>query len=305
MYILAKFFEKRAYQEDFMNGNLYLSSLSTFKKTYPEKELEEAILRGDKRAEGLLKLQHNNSQRDVFEGTVATLPPNSIPELPEDFRLNLCRDIMIQSLGYDYCNLMCFCKIEYCRKIINGKLVYKYQEPKMKDFGDYVVIIKKPKVFLQRVEKAISEKGYDYICGSVNYHPITFNGGLAEHKNSMIISTHNSFDISDLMQRDQSKRIDYDAFDKCNAYKSQNEWRLVVDNHVANDQPLRINVGDLSDVVIRTRRDNLAEKLQRHLGKYEISPIQDGYFGNISRASMREQFYQMGENKGYLTATIG
>lgn len=38
-YILTKFFEKKSYQEDFIKGNFYLSSLATFTKTYAERGL--------------------------------------------------------------------------------------------------------------------------------------------------------------------------------------------------------------------------------------------------------------------------
>lgn len=46
-YILTKFFEKKSYQEDFIKGNFYLSSLATFTKTYAERGLMEAAAQGD------------------------------------------------------------------------------------------------------------------------------------------------------------------------------------------------------------------------------------------------------------------
>ena len=45
-YILTKFFEKKSYQEDFIKGNFYLSSLATFTKTYAERGLMEAAAQG-------------------------------------------------------------------------------------------------------------------------------------------------------------------------------------------------------------------------------------------------------------------
>lgn len=47
-YILTKFFEKKSYQEDFIKGNFYLSSLATFTKTYAERGLIEAAAQGDR-----------------------------------------------------------------------------------------------------------------------------------------------------------------------------------------------------------------------------------------------------------------
>lgn len=51
-YILTKFFEKKSYQEDFIKGNFYLSSLATFTKTYAERGLIEAAAQGDRYAKG-------------------------------------------------------------------------------------------------------------------------------------------------------------------------------------------------------------------------------------------------------------
>lgn len=72
-YILTKFFEKKSYQEDFIKGNFYLSSLATFTKTYAERGLIEAAAQGDRYAKGILDKQRNKSQRDVLEGTIASM----------------------------------------------------------------------------------------------------------------------------------------------------------------------------------------------------------------------------------------
>lgn len=303
MYVLTKFFENKDFQDDFVNGNWYLSSLSAFTKTYAERGLRKAIMNGDKVAEELLRKQQNKSQRDIFEGTMASVAPDQVPELPDDFRSAMCTDVMIKALGYNYCNLMCFCQVEYQRRLINGRLGTEWNEPDMQAFGDFAVIIKNPDELVRRIDTAIRKLGYQYICGKVNYHPMTFQGSLAEPKPSITFSMDCPIEIENILQR--SKRIDYDVFDKCEVYQAQNEWRIAINNHAANEQPLRIMIGDLSDIVVKVKREYLADKLSKLLSEFRIHPLQEGYSGNISRDEMKEDFYRMGEYKGYLMATIG
>lgn len=183
-YILTKFFEKKSYQEDFIKGNFYLSSLATFTKTYAERGLMEAAAQGDRYAREILKKQRNKSQRDVLEGTIASIPPSRAKEFPADMRSVMCTDMMIRALGYDYCNVMCFCKMEYRQQIVKGKMSIAWHESNMKDFGEYAIIVKNPKEFIRRLDKAISNKNYQYICGDVNYHPMTLNNKPVNNKHS-------------------------------------------------------------------------------------------------------------------------
>ena len=302
-YILTKFFEKKSYQEDFIKGNFYLSSLSTFTKTYAERGLMEAVARGDKYARDILNKQRNKSQRDVLEGTIASIPPGQAKEFPAEMRAVMCTDIMIRALGYDYCNVMCFCKIEYRQRIFEEKMIVDWNEPNMKDFGEYAVIVKNPKEFIRRIDNAISDQNYQYICGDVNYHPMTLNNKPVNNKHSITFGLDKPIIIKDFLKR--SKRMDYDAFDKCDSYRNQNEWRIAVNNGVADEQPLRINVGNLSDIVEKVDRRDLANKMRELFLDFEIFPMEKGYFGNVSRAEMKEAFYCLGENKGNIMVNIG
>lgn len=101
-YILTKFFEKKSYQEDFIKGNFYLSSLATFTKTYAERGLIEAAAQGDRYAKGILDRQRNKSQRDVLEGTIASIPPSRAKEFPAEMREVMCTDVMIRACEEDY-----------------------------------------------------------------------------------------------------------------------------------------------------------------------------------------------------------
>ena len=235
-YILTKFFEKKSYQEDFIKGNFYLSSLATFTKTYAERGLIEAAAQGDRYAKGILDRQRNKSQRDVLEGTIASIPPSRVKEFPAEMREVMCTDVMIRALGYNYCNVMCFCKMEYRQQIFKEKMSIDWNEPNMKDFGEYAIIVKNPKEFIRRIDNAINNQNYQYICGDVNYHPMTLNNKPVNNKHSMTLGLDKPVLVKDFLKR--SKKIDYDAFDKCDYYKNQNEWRIVVNNGVADEQPL-------------------------------------------------------------------
>lgn len=303
MFVLTKFFEKKEYQEDFVKGNFYLSSLSAYTKTYSERALRSAVSKGDQLAEDLLKKQQNISQRDIFEGTMASVSPDLIPELPEDYRSVMCTDIMIQALGYNYCKLMCFCKMEYHLHPANDTLEVRWNEPDMKDFGEYAVIIKDSEELVRRIDAAMSRQGYRYICGDVRYHPVTFRDENAERKHSITFVAQSPIAIDDILRR--GKRHDYDVFDKSEVYKDQQEWRIAVNNGIADEQPLRINVGDLSDIVVKVRRGELTDRMNRLLTKWKIHPMIEEYVGNISRIEMRDEFYHMGEDKGNLLMTIG
>lgn len=106
---------------------------------------------------------------------------NQIQSFGIDY-LTMCTDMMIRALGYDYCNVMCFCKMEYRQQIVKGKMSIAWHESNMKDFGEYAIIVKNPKEFIRRLDKAISNKNYQYICGDVNYHPMTLNNKPVNNK---------------------------------------------------------------------------------------------------------------------------
>ena len=134
--------------------------MATFTKTYAERGLIEAAAQGDRYAKGILDRQRNKSQRDVLEGTIASIPPSRAKEFPAEMREVMCTDVMIRALGYNYCNVMCFCKMEYRQQIFKEKMSIDWNETNMKDFGEYAIIVKNPKVG-QEIENAkfIRDKG--------------------------------------------------------------------------------------------------------------------------------------------------
>lgn len=303
-YILTKFFAQKEYQQAFVRGDFYLSSLSAFTKVYSERALIAAVMQGDNYAKMLLEKQRNRSQRDILEGTIASIPPDQIPELPDKMRKMIDTDVMIRALGYDYCNVMCFCKMEYRFQMLEKIIRIDWDEPNMKDFGEYAIIVKDPKELIRRIDMAVKRQNYQYVCGDVNYHPRTFNHkAITRNKPSVSLQLEKPIEMNAILK--QGKRVDYDAFDKCDIYKNQYEWRLAINNGAADEQPLQISVGDLSDIVEMVDRSSLADKMHELFMTAAIFPMEEGYYGNTSRAEMREAFYHLGEDKGYYIITLG
>lgn len=155
MYILTKFFSTRQFQDDFMNGSLYLSSMSEFTKIYPERALQEAASTGDEKAQQQLDKLHNNNQRDVFEGTIADMNRLHSDWIIGDMKDAVICDLKARAVGYQYCNIQCFCKMDYKRSLNSvGRLQWDWDEPDMSKFGDYAVIIKDQEEFIRRVTNA-------------------------------------------------------------------------------------------------------------------------------------------------------
>ncbi len=51
------------------------------------------------------------------------------------------------------------------------------------------------------------------------------------------------------------------AFTKRNQYAHQKEFRLAFDTNTIGNEPLTLNVGDISDIALAVNRNNLDDKL--------------------------------------------
>lgn len=301
MYVLTKFFGTEQYQKELVEGDLYLSSLAEYSKIVPERGLEEAARNGDSFAAQLLAKIRNTEQMDIFEGAVASVSPNKVPEIQQsDLKDHVCRDVVLKAKRYDYCNVACFCRIDYELSRMPGATILHWNEPDMKAFGDYAIIVKNPMEFLRKLQVGIDKLGYKCLCGPVNYHQLTLNVKKAPNKNSLILRRDDSVEIDSY-----TRKFNYDAFDKMNRYKKQHEWRIIVNNDIKNEDLLRIPLGDLSDIVLPVKRAEFGTVLDELLRKSQVLPVRDGYYGNFSREEMRKQFYEMGDNRCYLMITVG
>lgn len=304
MYVLTKFFTNRKFQSEFMAGSLYLSSMTEFTRTFPERGLQEAADKGDESAAELLKKQRKNSQRDIFEGTIADIDSKHIDWIQDDFRDLVVCDVKARALGYAYCNIQCFCMMEYNYGFRqDGRLVCSWEEPDMRDFGEYAVIIKDQAEFIRRVGLAAEKEGYQYLCGTVNYHPLMQGGRRVVSGNLVHIMREDAICVDDLLEH--AENMKYDAFDKWDKYSAQQEWRIVINTGDRKDAAIRLEIGDLSDIAVKTTVENLPGRLNKILRTFSCCNSDREYVGNVSREEMRDEFYRIGGNKAFMFATLG
>lgn len=304
MYILTKFFSNSQFQKEFMNGSLYLSSMSEFTKIPSERALKEAADAGDRTAREQLDKLHNDDQRDVFEGTVADFNRRHVEWLPKDMKDVTVCDLKARAAGYQYCNIQCFCRMN-CRYDYDsaGRFRRSWNEPDMSSFGDHAVIIMDQEEFVRRVVNAAKAAGCQVICGPVNYHPLMDGDKETVSGRLCTVQSEDAVPINDLLS-DANVRC-YDAFDKWDKFKKQNEWRIVINNNQHSDKFYRLEVGPLDDIARKVKVKNLATTMNRLLAGFKIKNSVDGYIGNITREAMRDEFYHMGEDKAYMLAVLG
>lgn len=309
MKILTKFFANKYYRDQFVDGSLYLSSLTEYTKVISERYLKELADNGCKEAQAELGKLRNREQRDVFEGTIATVPNNfyidaNTPLLPSNFADYRVCDERIRAKGYDFCNVQCFCMMDCKYEFGEYGCQRGIDIPNMEAFGQYAIIVLNPEKFVKKIIEAAEKAGYAVLTGPVSYHPLkngekTIVGGSFLH-----LQREDSIFLGDELNvlNDEQK---YDAFDKWERYSNQMEWRIVVNKYVAEDKPIRLEVGDLSGIVAKCDAKEFEAKIIKLLQKHRIVNEVNGFEGNIQRDKMRDEFYALGNKEGYIVATLG
>ena len=311
-YILMKFISKKEFLDDFLKGSLYMNSLYYFWNEYPlevakRKKKEILVSNPEINPDELLIPLENSApagQMDLFEGTISTADGDKMG-FEKNFTDVLMTDIMLRSIGYKYCNVLCFYRLDLTITPFGRNVAVKYNlNSQMNEFGEYVVIIDDEVELLRRINTAIKkEANYRYLCGSVNYRKFKKSGTNARNGNSLTVKVEMEVDITEepLKSAIISRR---DCFDKTERYCNQKEWRLALYRGVKSTDAYRLEIGDISDIVHYVRSDNLNEELQRTI-QMGIKQGAGGYYGNISRKEMKELFYQLGDNKAEVFGIIG
>jgi hypothetical protein len=96
----------------------------------------------------------------------------------------------------------------------------------------------------------------------------------------------------------------WDCFDKGCQYRGQNEWRIVLYRGEKSTVAYKLEVGDLSDIIRWFPIDQFQKNIGENVNLYGMSDLK-GWYGNIHRDEMREAFYELGERKTTMFATIG
>jgi hypothetical protein len=263
MSVLLKF-TKSEFANSYLKGDLYLSSLTCYTNM---KTVGNGV----------------NGQYDFSEGLAASVPKNILDSILKErpFEDYIMHDVRFRVKAYDYCNLLCFYRIDtfstvvpiYVNKsypyrvknnpVLSPQLTHVVQVPdnKMKSFGDIVIIIKDEETFTKRVLAAIEKAGGECVIGDIRYHDIQDRLEPAK------IGGHNISLISDqeyLLANILTGRNDvirYGCLDKYSKYAHQKEWRICWLPSINNHEAKWLRVGDLSDIIEIVSSKKIEDKL--------------------------------------------
>lgn len=147
MFDLIRFFEKKEYVADFLNGDFYMNSIGHFWG------LSSAV------------------QNDIVEGIGESLDTKSFKNqygenFIQVFEDHLLLPIMNRIEAMKYVHVCCLSLHEYDD---NAKIVSKIPS-EMRKMGNYAVRVKNVRVFVDRIFEKVKSKGLYGLMGPVDYH---------------------------------------------------------------------------------------------------------------------------------------
>lgn len=218
IFTLVKFFREQTHLDDFLNGSLYMNTLVFFQN-------EE---------------QDNESVYDKYESTSVHWQPdqiemkfNEIVITPND----LAGPVIMQTKAFENYKIFCMYAInsgnfqelndENYEQFIDTLRIDKEN----KNFGDFCVIVTDVKEFLNRVKNSVKKKNLSMNAKLVNYYDAnSFNGSF------------NGIEA---------------IFHKRSSYAHQNEYRIVVNNDISDNQAYRLEIGDIRDICSISSMDEI------------------------------------------------
>ena len=170
----------------------------------------------------------------------------------------------------------------------------------MSGFGQYVAIISDLSEFVRRVEQKVKSDGLVYAAGPVKYHKVRHSGRTAEayEKHHALIMREDAIPITTI----PDLKITKDCFNKNIVYESQKEWRVALYHGSKDIDTYRLEVGDLSDIVIGTDTEHLTACIDQLLRESKIRSC-IGYFGD--RKKLREELLKAGDNMVHQFMVVG
>ena len=222
IFYMAKVFNKLEHADKFIQGEMYCNRLSWFKK------LEDRDGRGDT-DEGAIVLQLEGlsmtlEARDLDTGEVVdrhtmqgfAAPPVLVPE------------------WFDHINVLCMFaahKGDFQHEPSEGYLDHLREHLKMPEkyvrLGEHAVVITNVTEFLKRVEKAAHRAGYGILWGLVKYY------------DPQVGTPPIRSDIETI-------------FCKSEEYAYQREFRFAIDTGTTEGGAISLDIGDISDIALRT-----------------------------------------------------
>ena len=205
---LVKIFDEKKYALDFMKGKIFANRLSYFRR------LDE---------------KQNANRGDKHEAVISWVQPK-YANLTINGRniTQLAGPISIQMTRHDHINI-------YCMYTGHSGEFESLTEENLSDFkkyleisedclklGKYAVVVTQCKTFIDRVRNAAKSNNYECQARLVDYYdPNIFSGSFSE------------FDA---------------VFKKRNEFSHQKEFRFAFDTGVSGDNPLILDIGDITDI---------------------------------------------------------
>ena len=279
--------DKLKYLHDFLNGNLYMNTLSYFWNEYtPNKNEGMAGLATIPNTIPRAISQAPKGQADLLEGTVGMTPAENTV-LAKTFKEHLLTDPIYRAKGFGYCNVLCFYRLDYQSFLTAGHKIITYDTSSaMNSFGQYVVIIKDEQELIRRISKKVEKEKFKFICGNVNYKHLR-NEEILKRTHHIVIKSGVEINLEEIKDNIINQ---WDCFDKDYIYAYQNEWRVALYRGAKSTEAFTLKVGNLRDICEWVHISDLNKYLERML-KSKIKPGAVGYYGNIQRKELRNLFY--------------
>ena len=271
-FTLIKYFGKKKYAELFMRGKIYMNYLGYFWDP----------------------LNGYAEQHDIHEGIVLATNRSQIDGVLGEY---LVCDPMFRAEGYKYCNLACFYRIDIeAFPVQNRNFLLHWQDyANMKEFGEWVVIIKDVDELMRRVDEAVQIEKFKYCAGDVSYYR-----DIKPDVHSMILQADLPIDLHNMSDGQK-----FDSFYKTYKYQNQKEWRISLYRGLKEECSYTLNVGNLDDIACLTNIQDMSDHFSMLLSSHSVRPNWDYYYrGNVTRDELRDLFIALGDYQAKMSLTV-
>lgn len=302
-HVLLKFISKEKYAEDFLNGNFYMNTLYYFWDQKPieeAKEEREMLIKAnpEENPDNIIVPIRNklpSAQADTLEGIVgygSHAPFNLVFG-----ERNMLSDCMYQAVGFQYCNVLCFYRLDY--KFHAPIFCHDALDDDMTEFGEYVIIVKDKLELIKRIERVVGDM--KFLCGDVEYKAPIKNGEetYISNRHHILVRQEPTENVSSIQTEEG------DCFTKFDKYAWQKEWRVALYRGRKDTRAFTLKVGSIRDIADCRRAEKLLPEVEQMLIAGDIKFSRGGYYGNISRPKMRKKFYRLGGKKVNVFSFIG
>ncbi len=223
-FFLVKFFETEQYATDFMRGRLYCNRVSWFKN---------------------LEVEENSGRADNSEGVVGLFSPEDTSVIIDGQNLSkdLTAPVQLQDKSLDHYHLFCLYRghsgdldLGVIHDNIDGLKRQLMIPAAALSLGKYAVFVSNAQEFMTRVQSAVKRKAYGLFRWHVNYYDSNVGNLWIPGWRAL--------------------------FYKKDQYSYQQEYRFVFKTGTEGDDPLCLDLGDLSDITFRMESAEINSAIQ-------------------------------------------